>query len=249
MQAHQSFNMPWSRTWLNGLGMPVGFRFQVLAQHLQQFLDRVWDGVDHHTFLQRIQEEHEQLKAQLMHKKLNTMLVTSAARDLALLAATFAEDMRRRPTEITESQLATLTTYTTALRRMGGVVHRVCEDLGIDLQMSEDVDALAALVRECDRTRQIEEDARRSPPDEAVGEIARGQRADEGYFHLQQNWYSSPQVRQLLPDEEEETCRCVGQCTFMCAKRLAAEECPYTDTDCDNQRFQRPQDRVRVAPT
>ena len=87
------FNMQWSRTWLNGLGEPVGGRLQVLAQHLQMFLDRTWDGADPHEFLRKIQEEHEQLRTQLVHKRLSTMLITNSLREIANMTAVFAAEI------------------------------------------------------------------------------------------------------------------------------------------------------------
>ena len=113
--------MPWSRTWLNGLGTPVNLQMQILAHHMQLFLNRVWEG-DTQSFLQRVTQEHEQLRRHLEHRKLGTGTLTRAMKEVSKLAHSYVTEMMKRPTEITYSQFISLYNYTQSVEQMGKLV-------------------------------------------------------------------------------------------------------------------------------
>ena len=224
--------MPWSRTWLQSLGTPVNIRLQVLAHHMQQFLDRVWEG-NPQTFLKQVLQEHEQLRRHLDHRRHDTAQLTAAMQVVSKLAHEYVAEMMKRPTEITEAQFASLYAYTMALQRVGKGVEDIANDLQLDLQMSEDVDTIARIVRECARKRAIEEEVLQQSTQEEETETPKGWRAREGHYHLEENWYGTERARAALPLQADSTsCTCTRQCTAACGNRLEGIECPLTESDC-----------------
>ena len=223
-------------------------QLQVLTMHLQTFLERVWEG-NPQGFLLQLLVEQEQLRRQLEHRKIKTRCIAGLMQAVTAATATYVEEIRCRPTDITHRQYFRLRHHVTSVEALAVQVQAVVNELQVDLQMGEDVEVLARLLREWERKTQIEEDTRTLPQEQHTHHGPAGFRAAEGHFGLTENWYSTPQVRRLIPSGEATTCVCRGNCNFMCRCRLESEECPLSDTNCGNQRFRRHRDRVEVKAT
>jgi len=242
--------MPWSREWNQNRSQAVSVQLQYLGQHLQLYLEKVWEG-DPMQFLTQVRMELEQLRRQLEHCKHDLGELTKAMRQVTELTLEYHETIRSSPDQLTPPVMARLLRHATAIERLSGMVKQIAETLRVDLQMAEDVDNLARLTRESEIKRQQDQDKRGAVPGGGRGsEEPDGWRSSLGHFHLNENWYSSPAVIALSPRSIHEECSCVGKChPFRCVRHLEGEECTRTDTDCGNQRFQRHKERVQVRHT
>ena len=148
------------------------------------------------------------------HKKLAQRSLVKALKEVSHLALLDDKDLEGEP--ITWAEVGRFRAYALQMERVTEGVRRIVEELGIDLQMAEDVGALAAMVRESDAEEAREEALKRDRA-EAAAEHAehapQGWRLAVGHFNLTQNWYSTPQVRKIKPMVEETDCTCTGRCT------------------------------------
>jgi len=241
--------MPWSRELNQGRAQTVSVQLQYLGQHLQMYLERVWEG-DPLQFLTHVRTELEQLRRQLEHRKADLRTLAKATQKITELTLEYHESIRLSPDRLTPETLARLMRHATSIEQISGLVSQIESTLRIDLQMAEDVDNLARMVRESDLKRQRDEERGKGLPGGRGGEEPVGWRSSLGHFHLVDNWYSSPAVMNLAPKFSHEKCSCAGKCQpFRCERHLDGEECEPTENDCGNQRFQRHKEKVQVRQT
>jgi len=202
-------------------------------------------------FLTQVRTELEQLRRQLEHRRLNLGGLTKAMQGVTELTFEYHDSIRRSPELLTPEVMARLLRHATAIERLSTQITQIEGTLNVDLQMCEDVEVLARMVRESEHKRkQDEERGRAQPGSGSKAEEPVGWKSSLGHYHLTENWYSSPAVVEMGRRAAPDDCGCVGRCTpFRCARHLEGEECRLADPDCGNQRFQRHKDRVQVRNT
>ena len=125
-------------------------------------------------------EEHEQLKLQLKHRNLECAWASKAMGEINLLTKTFGEELRLRPHELDSVLVGRILQQVQSIERLSAAVERIAATLRTDLQMCEDVDTLALMVRECHSRKSAAETAEKEKRPKREGEDVQGWRSADG---------------------------------------------------------------------
>lgn len=235
----------------------VSLRLQILFYQIQQYLEEITHG-DALTFCTKARQELKDLHKEVHFSRRNTRTALQLLRKLGETALLSGDDLQCAAAEATPDRIG----------RMMEQVRRI-EDATADLQtlaasIDKDVGQMGdipALLEMCEavgakRAREMElrNPARTKKRKTEGGEERTGWFAsNEGYFHLEQNWYSTNDVM-TFPLPNTGTCGCEtqhkGSCKytqgpdhFKCVNWAVYEECELEDSPtshrCQNQKFQK----------